>query len=333
MPRIRSIKPGFFRSEDVSALPFRARLTWVGLWTHCDDQGRAKDNSRLIKGDVWPLDNVSLRDIDEDLETLADHGRIVRYEVDGKRYLEIVNWHAHQSISKPSPSRIPAPSEGRILTFEDEPEPPADVDEEHTDDHEPSNSESPPGTLPEPSRKAPGGKGRERRGGEGRGGEARASASEPPPASTMPTFMPPTQEHLINTETAGTFAATGHHGLQEGSAGMAPPGQLDPDEPPPIRCPDHIRTLGEVPPCRACGAAKAEHQQWQARRISAEAEARSRTAKERAENTRAEIAACDQCDSEGRLSGGRLCHHNPGNAERTNRGAAAARAALAGKAD
>lgn len=109
MARIRTIKPGFFRSEDVSALPLRARLTWIGLWTQCDDQGRTKDNVKLIKADVWPLDPVSLADIEEDLETLADHGRIVRYEVDGRRYLEITNWGDHQKINRPTPSKIPPP--------------------------------------------------------------------------------------------------------------------------------------------------------------------------------------------------------------------------------
>jgi hypothetical protein len=110
MARIRTIKPGFFRSEDVSALPLRARLTWIGLWTQCDDQGRTKDNTKLIKADVWPLDQVSLADIEEDLMTLAAHGRIVRYEVDGRRYLEITNWGDHQSINRPTPSKIPLPN-------------------------------------------------------------------------------------------------------------------------------------------------------------------------------------------------------------------------------
>lgn len=109
MARIRSIKPGFFTSEDVSVLPLRARLTWIGLWTHCDDQGRAKDNTKLIKAAIWPLDAVSLADIEEDLATLADHGRIVRYQVDGKRYLATTNFGDHQKPNKPTPSRLPAP--------------------------------------------------------------------------------------------------------------------------------------------------------------------------------------------------------------------------------
>lgn len=109
MARIRTIKPDFFVSEDVSALPLRARLTWIGLWTQCDDHGRTKDVGRLIKAAVWPLDDLSLRDVEEDLAVLADHGRIVRYEVDGKTYLAVVNWHVHQAISKASKTRHPAP--------------------------------------------------------------------------------------------------------------------------------------------------------------------------------------------------------------------------------
>lgn len=110
MARIRTIKPTFFTSEDVSVLPLRARLTWIGLWTHCDDSGRAKDNARLIKAAIWPLDDMSLGQVEEDLSTLADHGRIVRYEVGGQRFLEVTNWSEHQKISRPTPSKIPAPS-------------------------------------------------------------------------------------------------------------------------------------------------------------------------------------------------------------------------------
>lgn len=110
MPRIRSIKPSFFQSDDVSALPLRARLTWIGLWTHCDDAGRTKDHARLIKAAIWPLDEVSLADIEEDLSILYSQGRIVRYEVNGQRYLEITNWSEHQAINRATPSRIPPPS-------------------------------------------------------------------------------------------------------------------------------------------------------------------------------------------------------------------------------
>lgn len=111
MARIRTIKPGFFTSEDVAALSMRARLTWIGLWTHVDDEGRAKDNPRLIHAAVWPLDDVTVKQVEQDLVELAAHGRIVRYEVDGKRYLAVTNWNVHQRINRPARSVFPTPDE------------------------------------------------------------------------------------------------------------------------------------------------------------------------------------------------------------------------------
>lgn len=167
MARIRTIKPSFFASEDVSVLPMRARLTWIGLWTQCDDEGRTKDNAKLIKAAVWPLDNVTLRDIEEDLATLAVRGRIVRYEVDGKRYLAITNWREHQKINKPTPSRIPPP------TMNGGPPPGVESTTAHgdPDDTEPAT----PVGLPASSGRAPAGKGRE---GKGRDQSARARESQ-----------------------------------------------------------------------------------------------------------------------------------------------------------
>jgi hypothetical protein len=113
MARIRTIKPDFFVSDTVSALPLRARLTWIGLWTHCDDHGRCRDNTKLIKAAVWPLDDVSIRDIEIDLNTLADRGLIYRYVVDGKNYLAVTSWAEHQKVDRPSKSTIPSPEDTR----------------------------------------------------------------------------------------------------------------------------------------------------------------------------------------------------------------------------
>lgn len=113
MARIRAIKPGFFTSEDVSELPLRARLTWIGLWTHCDDHGRAKDNIKLIKAALWALDEVSLKEVEEDLVVLEEHGRIVRYEgPGGGKFLAVTNWYRHQKVPKATASVLPPPPSG-----------------------------------------------------------------------------------------------------------------------------------------------------------------------------------------------------------------------------
>ena len=112
MARIRTIKPDFFRSDDVAQLSYRARLTWVGLWTYVDDEGRGKDNARIIKGDLWPLeDDVTHKDVERDLNELTKAGRIRRYEVDGEKYLLILKWTDHQRIAKPTASKLPPPNE------------------------------------------------------------------------------------------------------------------------------------------------------------------------------------------------------------------------------
>jgi hypothetical protein len=157
MPRIRSIKPDFFLSEDVAELPLRARLTWIGLWTHSDDHGRSKDNVKLIKAAIWPLDDVTFAEVEADLKALAKGGRIVRYSVAGARYLAVVKWHDHQAISKPGQPKHPAP-EGF---------PPTLVCSHGT---LPEDDGSTTGTLPVGGE----GKGREQ------GGDAREPGSPPP---------------------------------------------------------------------------------------------------------------------------------------------------------
>lgn len=115
MARIRTIKPGFFRSYDVTPLSYRARLTWIGLWTYVDDEGRGRDDARIIKGELWALeDEVTWQEVEKDLTELSVKGHVVRYEVSGKLYLCIPTWFDHQVISRPSKSRFPSVNEGVI---------------------------------------------------------------------------------------------------------------------------------------------------------------------------------------------------------------------------
>lgn len=110
MARIRTIKPSFFTDEDVAGFSLAERLTFIGLWTYVDDEGRGKDNPSLIKAALWPLDDkVTPNKVNGYLEGLARSGRICRYEVDGRRFLSVPNFRKHQRISKPQESEIPEP--------------------------------------------------------------------------------------------------------------------------------------------------------------------------------------------------------------------------------
>jgi hypothetical protein len=119
MARIRTIKPHFFRSYDVAALSYRARLTWIGLWTYVDDEGRGRDDARIIKGELWALeDDVTWKDIQGDLTELSRSAHVTRYTVDGRDYLAIPTWDEHQVISRPTASKFPAPTPANIRDAE-----------------------------------------------------------------------------------------------------------------------------------------------------------------------------------------------------------------------
>lgn len=148
MARIRTIKPGFFTSLTIAALPLSARITFIGLWTYADDEGRGIDDPRLVKAEVWPLDDgMSVKKVDRDLSRLADAGLIIRYCTEDRPYLQVTNWGEHQRINRPTPSKHPLP------TMED-------TVRSHTIAREDSLKAH--GAISEPSRQE--GKGRERKG-------------------------------------------------------------------------------------------------------------------------------------------------------------------------
>lgn len=94
MARARNIKPGFFKNADLVELPFETRLLFAGLWTLADRAGRLEDRPKQIKMELFPADTL---DIDEMLNGLQQWGFVKRYEVDGRRLIQIVNFSKHQN--------------------------------------------------------------------------------------------------------------------------------------------------------------------------------------------------------------------------------------------
>ena len=114
MARIRSIKPEFFTSETIAALPLSARLTFIGLWTYVDDNGVGHDNELLITAAIWPLERDNLETLArtrEDLASLSREGLVSRYQDSRKSYLYVTSWDEHQKVDHPRKPRYPRPSE------------------------------------------------------------------------------------------------------------------------------------------------------------------------------------------------------------------------------
>lgn len=171
--RIRSVKPEFWRSEDIASLSIADRLLFIGLWSYVDDSGVGVDRLALICADLFALDLE--RDPEEvygrvrgGLQELSNRGLITRYEVDGKRYLHITKWQIHQRIEKPTKSRYTHPND--VLTCTDTPIP--------------ESSGNPPGAVAEESGSGAREQGNRGTGEQGNTSAPRSATDEPTPAAS-----------------------------------------------------------------------------------------------------------------------------------------------------
>lgn len=110
MSKIRNIDPCIRLSESVAQLTYRQRDLWTRLLLTVDDQGRFPANPLLIRANVWALDNIDIKEVEEELKTLEGLEFILIYEVDGKRFLQIRKWQKYQRASEwLGQSEYPAP--------------------------------------------------------------------------------------------------------------------------------------------------------------------------------------------------------------------------------
>jgi hypothetical protein len=156
MARIRSIKPEYWSDERMATVGLEARLLFIGLLNLADDEGRLRGHPALIRGALFPYDDLTNAQVAGWLEELEAAGRIQRYQADGESFVWVRNFGKHQKIDHPSASKLPAP--------------PAE------------SSESPrelSRALASPREKSP----RSREQGAGIGAGSREETSSPPPAA------------------------------------------------------------------------------------------------------------------------------------------------------
>ncbi|WP_371355570.1 phage replication protein [Pseudomonas chlororaphis] len=117
MARARNIKPALFKNEILGVSDPMHTLLFEGLWLLADRAGRLEDRPLRIKGEIFPYREGL--DMESMLNWLSSEGFIVRYLVDGKRFIEICNFEKHQNPHKNEPeSEIPDPSMGCVATEE-----------------------------------------------------------------------------------------------------------------------------------------------------------------------------------------------------------------------
>lgn len=136
-------------------MSWQARLTWAYLPCHADREGRLKDAPFTLKLAILPVDNVDMNAI---LDELQSKRHIVRYEVEGRRYLQIRNFARYQTPHvRETPSEIPPapgqelprqalamPGPGKEVLSTPDPDPSPDVDPDRdTESSEPLRAPEP----------------------------------------------------------------------------------------------------------------------------------------------------------------------------------------------
>lgn len=114
MARSRNIKPGLFKNEILGVAEPIFTLAFQGLWLLADREGRLEDRPLRIKAETFPYREGI--DVEAMLDWLQQEGFILRYQITGKRYIQVLNFGKHQNPHKnETPSEIPAPSESEAV--------------------------------------------------------------------------------------------------------------------------------------------------------------------------------------------------------------------------
>lgn len=97
-------------SEKVNSLSLFGRLLYTWMIPHTDDFGRMPGSPAKVRALVVPMGDETIRDVEEALTDMATRDLIQWYEVDGDRYIQIVNFDDHQQgLHKRTKSKYPEP--------------------------------------------------------------------------------------------------------------------------------------------------------------------------------------------------------------------------------
>lgn len=105
----RMLDGNIWANEKFSDMPPMACLLQIGLINLADDQGRMKAHPLYLRSQIFPYRDVTVDEVSMWLSHIIANGTALAYQVDGKDYLQLVNWWQYQSHSFAQPSDYPRP--------------------------------------------------------------------------------------------------------------------------------------------------------------------------------------------------------------------------------
>lgn len=105
------ISPEIWESQNFSSLSDLAKIVFISLFSHADDEGRGRADPSFVKNTTFPYDGNSRRvaDIKSALSEIARSMSVQLYTVNGIEYYFMEHWGRWQKINRPSKSSLPPP--------------------------------------------------------------------------------------------------------------------------------------------------------------------------------------------------------------------------------
>ena len=108
----RIIKESICDSESVDGLSWFEEVFFYRLIVNCDDYGRMDARPQILRSRLFPLKNVTDKQIESALQSLRSAGIVDLYVVNGHPFLQMRTWEKHQQV-RAKRSRYPSP-EGNL---------------------------------------------------------------------------------------------------------------------------------------------------------------------------------------------------------------------------
>ena len=83
MARKRMIDPEFWTDDKTMKLSPRARLLFIGIWNFNDDKGIHKNSDYMLKAEIFPCDEITVKQVGELKDDLIKEGLIVPFQDNG----------------------------------------------------------------------------------------------------------------------------------------------------------------------------------------------------------------------------------------------------------
>lgn len=107
----RILKESICVSDEIDNLSWFEEVMFYRLIVKCDDFGRYDGRPKVIKGQCFPLKDVTVKDIEKGLERLSAEGLVQLYTVNEMPFLQLTTWSKHQTIRNKK-SKYPSIEEG-----------------------------------------------------------------------------------------------------------------------------------------------------------------------------------------------------------------------------